>query len=38
MVNLTACKSEEEIRLFYVAMTRAREKLVLAPELLESFL
>jgi hypothetical protein len=32
------CKSEEEIRLFYVAMTRAREKLVLAPELLESFL
>lgn len=30
--------SEEEIRLFYVAMTRAREKLIVAPELLETFI
>lgn len=31
-------KSEEEIRLFYVAMTRAREKLVVSPELLGEFI
>jgi hypothetical protein len=32
------CKSEEEIRLFYVALTRARERLIISPEILETFI
>ena len=31
------CNPEEETRLFYVAMTRAREKLIVSPGLLELF-